>query len=74
MIYYLNVIDDKTVDIETFEVSVWLGIPEELQQEFGRLLRPSSLCGAELLSLSTATDSTVEPAEWNALFLVNYVL
>lgn len=71
---YLNVINDEPVHIKTFVVSVGLSIPQQLEQELSRLLRPATLCGAELLGLRAATNSTVEAAERNALLLFSHIL
>lgn len=71
---HLDVIDDKTVDIEAFVFGVGFSVFQQLQQEIGGFLRPTSLRGSPLFGLSTTTDATVEATERNALLLLNDVL
>lgn len=71
---HLNVVDDQTVNIQTLVVSVRLGVAQQLEQELGGLLGPTSLGGSPLLGLGASTDSTVEATERNALLVVGHVL
>lgn len=71
---HLDVIDDKTVDIEAFVFGVRLSVLQQLQHEIGGFLRPTSLRGLPLFGLSATTDASVEATEGNALLLLNDVL
>lgn len=70
----LNVLDDKSVDVEALVVSVGLCVLEQLQQELCRLLGPPALGGAPLLGLRAAAHAAVEPPERHALLLRGHVL
>lgn len=49
---YLNVVDNQILHIETFVFSITLGIPQQTDQKFRRLLRPSTLCCSKLFCLN----------------------
>ena len=46
-------INDQSVNIQTLQVSIGLSIFQELQQELGGFLGPTSLGSTPLLSLET---------------------
>lgn len=48
---YLNVFNIQTIYIKTFNVCIRFGVSQKLQQEFSRLLWPTSLGHAPLFSL-----------------------
>lgn len=70
----LNVVDDKTIDVESSVVGVALCVPEKLEQEFGGFLGPTTLSCAKLFSLGTSANTAIESTEWDALFVFNYIL
>lgn len=71
---YLDVLDEQTINVQTPVIGIALRVSEQLQEEFGGLLGPTSLCGAELFRLCTTTNAAVEAPKWNALFHANDVL
>lgn len=71
---YHDVLNNKTINIESLEVSIALGISEKLKQKLSTLLGPSTLGGAEGLTLSFATNATVKTTERNDFLLANHVL
>lgn len=66
----LDVLDDEGVQIQTLGFGVALSVLQETQEELGALFGPATLGDTPSLSLSTATDTTVEAAERNALLLL----
>ena len=67
-------LNNKPVDVETLEVSIALGVSQQLQQKLGALLGPATLRSAPGLALGLATDATVEATERDNLLLNNDVL
>lgn len=67
-------VNDQTVNIQTLVVSVRFGVAQQLEQELGRLLGPTTLGGAPLFGLGASSDSSVEATERNAFFVVGHVL
>lgn len=59
----LDVLDDKSVNVQSLIVCVGLGILQQLQEELCRLLGPTTLCRAKLLGLQQTITSinTVHP-------------
>ena len=54
----LDVVDDESINIETLDLSVGLGVLEHAEQNSARLLGPATLGGGglELLGLGSATN------------------
>lgn len=54
----LDVVDDESINIETLDLSVRLGVLEHAEQNAARLLGPATLGGGglELLGLGSATN------------------
>lgn len=71
---HLDVLNDQTINVQALVVGIGLGVLEELQQELGRLLGPTSLCRLPLLGLRASAHSSVVAAEWHALLLLHDVL
>lgn len=71
---HLNVVNDQTINVQAFVFGIRFGILQQLKQEIGRFLWPTSLCCAPLFGLGATTNATVETTEWYALFLFNDIL
>jgi len=72
---HLDVLDDQPIDVQALVVGVRLGISEQLEEELGRLLRPSSLSASgELTALRFPSDSAVESSIRDDLLLRDHVL
>lgn len=70
----LDVLDDERVQVQTLGLGVALSVLQETQEELGTLFGPATLGNTPGLSLSTATNTTVEAAEGNALLLLADVI
>lgn len=68
---YQNVVDDQSVDIQTLVFGVAFGVLQQLKQEVGGFLWPTSLSCSPLFGLSASADTTVEVTVWNTFLLVN---
>lgn len=67
-------IDNESVDIQAFVVSVGFGVLQQLEKKVGRLLGPATDRGSPLLGLSRSANATVVATEWNAFFKLGNVL
>ena len=65
----LDMLDHEEFRIQVLELSVRLGILEELQENASTLLGPATLSVLEGLSLSSPSDTRIEPMERNTLLL-----
>jgi len=73
---HLDVGDDEMIDVEAFVVGVGLGVLQEREKEFGRLLRPTTLRTGSVpsLGLSVATGTTDVASEGDNLLQLADVL
>lgn len=73
-VIYLNVVNDQVVGIQALVLSIGFGVLEEVKQELGGLLGPTSLAGSVNLGLGVTADTSHEPPEGNDFLLLNHVL
>merc|ERR1711981_715684 len=75
-----DVFDVETVNVETLEFGVGLGVSQELEEILARFFWPSTLAGlhawsaGELFGLRASADTAVEADEANASLVLNDVL
>merc|ERR1719382_2304485 len=70
---YLNMIDDQMISIQTLVFSIRFGVFQQVQQEFGGFLRPTTLGSSMNLSLGMTTNTTHESTKWNNFLLFDNV-
>jgi hypothetical protein len=66
--------DDALVGVELLGLGVRLEVDEELTDDLDGLLGPSTGLVLELLEHGVSAGGTVEPSEWNNLFVLENVL
>ena len=69
-----NVVDNQVIGIKTLKFSIGLCVLQQVEEELGRLLWPTTLIGSEDFGLSMSANASIEPAERNDLLLGNDVL
>jgi len=70
----LDVGDDELFGIETLRVGVGFSVLEETEEEFGRLLWPTTKSRTEMFGLSRSSSATVESSHGDTLLLLPDVL
>merc|ERR1719502_2544310 len=69
----LNVLDDKIIGVQILEISVALGVPQQVENDLRRLHGPASLAHLEGLRLRGAANAAGVLPKRNALLLLNNV-
>jgi len=65
-----NVFDGEVLNIDTLGVSVGFSVLQQAADEFNGFLRPATLCGLELLSLASPSNTSREPSEGNHALVI----
>merc|ERR1719411_2506663 len=70
---HLNVVDDQMIGIQTLIFGIGFGVFQQVQQEFGGFLRPSTLGSSMNFGLGMTTNTTHESTKWNDFLLFDDV-
>ena len=71
--FYLDMVDNKSVDVESFYFGIRFSVLEHTKKNLTRLLWPSTsrVGRLELLGLSGTADRARESIEWNTTLFVD---
>merc|ERR1719411_303049 len=70
---HLNMIDDQMIGIQTLVFGIGFGVFQQVQQEFGGFLRPSTLGSSMNFGLGMTTNTTHESTKGNNFLLFDDV-